>query len=105
MSVVTFFMGFVAGILVGIGYVVGLSPYPGAFVTSIAEQVCESTNEMNTSVNCSLFVSLVSVVAAIISVVSIIRAIRKSRNWKVGIIIYIAGFGAGVLLIFFLVLI
>ena len=103
MSAVTFVTGFIAGILLGISYNIGLSPYPGAFIASIAERVCESTNKMSATVNCSLFVSLVTVVAVMISIVSIIRAIRKSSNWKLGIIIYIAGFSAGFLVILFLV--
>ncbi|CAD6493003.1 MAG: hypothetical protein EMLJLAPB_00417 [Candidatus Argoarchaeum ethanivorans] len=91
--------GFSSGILAGIAIKTGISVDEGIIMTMIMKAFCEATEGMQSSFNCWGFVVIISLLALLASGVAIFEAVTNADDWRVGAMIYGAGFIVGVLLI------
>ena len=92
---------FVEGIIAGIGFKTGISPDEGSILILIMKEFCKATEGMSSQFNCWGFVILLTILAIVITLVTIFAEITKVDDWKIGLLIYGAGFSVGFLLIIF----
>ena len=96
-----FVEGIVAGLISGIGFKTGISPDEGSILILIMKEFCKATEGMSTQFDCWGFVIILTILAIVITLFSIFAEITKVDNWKIGLLIYGAGFSVGFLLIIF----
>lgn len=96
-----FVEGFITGLMAGIGFKTGISPDEGSILILIVKEFCKPIEGMTTQFNCWGFVTLLSLLVMLISLFAFLRTITKVDDWRIGLVIYGAGFLVGLLLIIF----
>jgi len=96
-----FVEGFITGLMAGIGFKTGISPDEGGILILIMKELCKEIEGMTTQFNCWGIVTLFSLLAMLIALIAFLRTITKVNDWRIGLVIYGAGFSVGLLLIIF----
>jgi hypothetical protein len=91
----------IAGLITGVGVKAGVEPSEEGIGLAILEAFCKATEEMpnGTPQLCWTFYGFVFLLSLAMFGASVLGAIVSVGNWKVGGIIYAAGFIPGILLV------
>jgi hypothetical protein len=93
--------GFIAGLVTAIGIKTGTSPDRESILLSIMSAFCKAIDGTpgGAIVHCGLFYFVLTIIVIGITIYSIVEEITKVKDWRIGAVIYGAGFLAGLLLI------
>jgi len=93
-----FFVGFIAGFFVVVGFKYGVSPDQIGILNVVLQHICTiEKNNQQVVYNCSIFVPLGIILSIVAGVASIWIEANRIQNWKVGLAIYVVGWVIGLL--------
>jgi hypothetical protein len=92
-----FLTAFVAGMLVGVGFEIGITPDEASISLFVAETFCSAVQEVDnvTNYHCGGLIFILIVISIVSLIASIAVESAKIGDWKVGLLIYAVGWLVG----------
>ncbi len=102
-AVTIFVTGLITGIFFGIALKTGQDVDPESLSIFVFKTVCDATPKVpNTSflMSCDFTVAFLTMVVFIVGVLEIIGTANSIGDWRIGLLIYAAGFFVGIIMIY-----